>query len=102
MRYGLIVSASAIIVTAFTFINILSLFNLSFTFSFLAAFLDVMITLLQIHIYKSDKEKPRETFAVWVLGDLIKIWLMFGETEFVYIAVSGFQVCINSYMLWTS
>ena len=53
---------------------ILDNLKLSFMFNYLALFLDVFTTYAHFIVYREDPQKPIELFAVWILGDFIKIY----------------------------
>lgn len=82
-------------------LKVLEFYGLSEQFLKISIFIDILIAILHVKIYSKDKKKPVELFAFWIVGDLIRLYIMYtlyNYTVEYYLGVFG-QLFINSYVL---
>ncbi len=102
MKQGLF-SCAVILVMGFILVcNFFYMFNYGHLFGDLACILDVLTTFLQLLIYSSSKEKPKEAFVVWLIGDVIKIAMLifFYKSPIEYTIACGLQLAMNCFTLF--
>lgn len=101
MRHGLAAYASGVIALAIATLCLMDALGLGLLFGGIACIMDLLITVLQLIIYSSAKDKPSELFVFWVLGDLIKLWMMimYYKTPIEYNACIVGQIAMNAYVL---
>ncbi|KAI5168481.1 hypothetical protein PAEPH01_0169 [Pancytospora epiphaga] len=75
--------------------NVFFILGFGPVFGIVASTLDLMITFIQLLIYKNAIEKPLELFACWVVGDLIKLATMI----FIYKAPLIYNISIVAQIL---
>lgn len=75
-RHGLIAYAVALTAGALALINVLYIASAGPLFGGLGCVMDVLISALQLVVYEGDDTKPRALFALWILGDTMRVWLM--------------------------
>lgn len=75
--------------------------HFSFIFMKTAVGIDILISALHISYYSKNETKPRELFAAWIAGDIIKIYLMSQRysTPIDYYLGAVAQILINAYVL---
>lgn len=65
-----------------------------------ATLIDIIIAFLHLDIYSKQESKPRELFIVWLVGDIIRIFLMISKYVTPKIVILGciVQLVINVYV----
>jgi hypothetical protein len=58
-------------------LKLLDFLGLGYLFTPASVVMDLVITLLHLDLYSSKEPRPKELFAVWLVGDAIRLVMMF-------------------------
>lgn len=72
--YKCIVPSSGLFVVS---LKLLDFFGLGYLFTPASVVVDLVIAFLHLDLYSANKSKPKELFAVWLVGDSIRLVMMF-------------------------
>lgn len=60
-----------------TSLKMLDFFGWGYLFIPISVVIDLIIAFLHLRMYSNQKSKPKELFAVWIVGDSIRLLMMF-------------------------
>lgn len=99
-RYGLLIYSVTLLAGSFTLLNFVALVHSAYLLAYFACFIELLVTSLQLFIYADGRKKPREVFALWIAGDLARLWMMafHYNTNVIYVIVVIVQIIMNLYV----
>lgn len=86
----------------FILLKIVDSTSIALFFMEIAVAIEVLISILHVRYYTKGNLKPRELFAFWILGDTIKLYLMYIKYEKCPLICYGgilAQIGVNLYVL---